>query len=157
MSTTKDVAYQGFLKGLKGGDRVLVCFEDGEIYCAAEVFPNPIGGSDKRFRVQSIDTNQIRLYTNDCYFMRGTGKQWGGDVYLQPFDEMRYQAKVAEWAAISQGLEQQRKERAATKRSALLLAVSAVTVEGIEYERLERLSTSELEALSVILGKLKGE
>ena len=47
------------------------------------------------------------------------------------------------------------KEHATRKRNALLLAVSDATAEGIEYEQLERLSTSDLETLSSILGKLK--
>lgn len=145
MSTTKDVAYQGFLGSLKPGDKVLVCHEGGEVYEAGEAIPFS--------HRTAIYVRFAQFPTKN--FSRKTGKERGGSLVIQPYDEARHQAHVAQQEARKQRYEEKYQAKQAEKRNAALWAVYDAT--SISLESLEKLSTGDLQSLAGILGKLKGE
>lgn len=147
MSKLQDaISAQGkFLSGLVVGDKVLICYDGGEIYDAGHIW---------RVDEKIVDLDQAdRLGFNERRFSCKTGKQHGGTLVLRPFDETLYRAHLAERAALEERYEQRRQaERQATRDGAIVAILSVADM--IDAENLARLSDSDLRSLMAILSKL---
>lgn len=138
-----------FLQSLKNGDKVLVCQEDGEVYCGGQAWP--IG--EKIVRVSGTGKEFPSFRET---FSRKTGKQRGGSLVLQPYDEARYRASIAQREEAKRAFEQRQEARNTEKRDGFKTAILSVA-DMIDDTNLDGLSTSDLQALMTILNKLGGE
>lgn len=145
------VSKQGkFLSSLRSGDIVLVCQKDGEVYGKAEVYGVEPGKAElwhSSFGLSSWNPGR--------FFSLKTGKQRGGDLFLQPYDEARYQAHVAEMAKLHEEIGQRQQARDTEKRNQLtdnILCLAELHV--INRGNLDKYPTRCLEALEKMLDEL---
>lgn len=143
------VSEQGkFLSSLKHGDMVLVCQDDGEVYGKAEVYEVKPGKCELWRSSFSLSS-----WKPGRFFSLKTGKQRGGYLFLQPYDEARYQAHVAEMAKLHEEIKGRQQAQDTEKRDGLKTAILSVA-DMIDDSNLNRLSASDLQALMAILNKL---
>lgn len=137
-----------FLKNLKPSDKVLVCFENGEVYAKAEVSHFSYGGKAIEIRFPSSP-----LHFQDRHFAIKNGVQRGGDLRLQPYDEARWQTHVDAMEIHRREINQRRVAQDAERRDSLKTTILSVS-NMIDDENLDRLSTSDLQTLATLLKKL---